>query len=155
MKLYLVQHAEPKRKEEDPARPLSDGGWESIRKMAKHARDHLQIQVEKVVHSGKLRAKQTAEALAAHLNPPKGVAADDNLEPLADPKVWKERLIETSQDIMLVGHLPHLNKLASLLLVGDEKKELLAFRMGGIACLERDQQGRWSVQWISTPETLS
>jgi len=154
MKLFLVQHAEPTCKEEDPTRPLSDIGWENIRKIAKYARDQLQIHVEQIVHSGKLRAKQTAETLAEHLNPPKDMVTDKNLEPMADPKVWKELLVATLEDVMLVGHLPHLSKLASLLLVGDENKEVLAFRMAGIACLKRDQQGHWSIQWVLTPETI-
>ena len=153
MNLYLVQHAEPKRKEEDPTRPLSGRGWENIRKIAKYAREHLRLEVEQIVHSGKLRAKQTAEVLAEHLNPAKSVMTDENLEPLADPKIWKERLVEATEDIMLVGHLPHLSKLASSLLVGDENKEGVAFRMGGIVCLERDHQRRWTIQWMITPET--
>lgn len=153
MKLYLVQHAESKRKEEDYTRSLSDRGWKDIRKTANYAKEHLRIRVEQIVHSGKLRAKQTAEVLAEHLNPPKGVITDTNLEPLADPKAWKKRLGETTGDIMLVGHLPHLSKLASNLLAGDENKEVIAFRMGGIVCLERDQQRRWTIQWMITPDT--
>ncbi len=154
MKLYLVQHAKSTSKEEDLTRPLSDIGRENIKKIARHVGDHLQIQVDQIVHSGKLRAKQTAEVLARHLNPSRGVVADENLEPLADPKVWKERLVESNRNIMLVGHLPHLSKLTSLLLVSDEDKKVLAFRMAGVACLERDQQGTWSIQWILTPETM-
>lgn len=154
MRLYLVQHAEPRRKEEDPTRPLSERGWEDIRKMAKYAGEHLRIEVEQIVHSGKLRAKQTAEVLAQHLNPPKGVAADENLEPLADTEIWKKRLVKTTEDIMLVGHLPHLSKLASYLLVDNENKEVVAFRMGAIICLGRDEQHRWTIQWLITPETF-
>jgi len=152
MNLYLVQHAEPKRKEEDPTRPLSNRGWENIRKMAKHAKQHLRIEVEQIVHSGKLRAKQTAEVLAEYLNPPKGVTTDENLEPLAGPEIWEKRLIETGGDIMLVGHLPHLSKLASSLLFGDENKEVVAFRIGGVVRLQQDQQHRWTIQWMITPE---
>lgn len=153
MKLYLVQHAESKRKEEDHTRSLSDRGWKDIRKTANYAKEHLRIKVEQIVHSGKLRAKQTAEVLAEHLNPPKAVITDTNLEPLADPKAWKKRLVETTEDIMLVGHLPYLSKLASYLLAGDENKEVIAFRMGGIVCLERDQQRRWTIHWMITPDT--
>lgn len=153
MNLFLVQHAEPKRKEEDPTRPLSDTGWKNIRRIAEYAREHLRLEVEQIVHSGKLRAKQTAEVLAEHLNLPKGVMTDENLEPLADPKIWKERLAETTEDIMLVGHLPHLSKLVSSLLVDDENREVVAFKMGGIVCLKRDQQRRWTIQWMITPET--
>ncbi len=154
MKLYLVQHAERRCKEEDPARSLSDRGWENIRKMARYATEHLHIEVEQIAHSGKLRAEQTAEVLAEHLNPRNGVMTDKDLEPLADPKVWKKRLVETTEDVMLVGHLPHLSKLASSLLVGDENKEVVAFRMGGIVCLERDQQRRWTIQWMIATETI-
>lgn len=153
MKLYLVQHAEPKRKEEDPTRPLSERGRESIRKMARYVKERLCIKVERIFHSGKLRSEQTAKVLAEHLEPPSGVILDKNLEPLANPKVWHVRLEEISEDIMLVGHLPHLNKLTSSLLVGDEDKEIVAFKMGSIVCLERDQQHHWTIQWITTNKT--
>ncbi len=153
MKLYLVQHAKPKGKEEDPARPLSSKGWEDIRKIAKYAKDNLNIEVEQIVHSGKLRAKQTAEILAKHINPPKDAIVDKNLEPLADTEVWLKHLVETTENIMLVGHLPHLSKLASYLLISDQTREVVTFKMGCIICLERDQQRHWAIQWMITPET--
>lgn len=155
MRLYLVQHALSKSKEEDPSRPLSERGWKDIRKMAKHVDQCLHIQVSRIVHSGKLRAQQTAEVLAEHLQPANGVVASEDLDPLTDPKAWKSRLAKITEDTMLVGHLPHFAKLASLLLTGDENKGALAFRNGGIACLERDKNGRWSVQWLITPEIIA
>lgn len=154
MRLYLVQHADSKRKEEDPLRPLSEKGWEDIRNVAKYAEEHLHIQVKQIVHSGKLRAEQTAEVLAKHLHPAKGVIAAGGLEPLDDTKVWKNRLAETAEDIMIVGHLPYLSKLASHLLIRYKDKEVVAFRMGGIFCLEKDDNGGWTVQWIITPEII-
>lgn len=150
----MVQHAESKRKEEDPSRPLSEKGERDIRKVAKYAEKHLQIQVRQIVHSGKLRAKQTAEVLAEHLHLEEAVRVAEGLEPLADPKVWKSQLAETIEDIMIVGHLPHLSKLASHLLTRDETKEVMAFRMAGITCLERDESGRWTVRWMITPEII-
>ncbi|MCD6409121.1 MAG: phosphohistidine phosphatase SixA [Candidatus Verstraetearchaeota archaeon] len=152
MKLYLVQHGEAKREEEDPARPLTDRGREEAEKMAAYAA-RIGVRVERIVHSGKLRALQTAEIMARHLKPVKGVEKADTLEPLADPKVWAERLKEVSEDLMLVGHLPHLSKLASLLLTGREDVEPVKFRMAGIVCLERDE-GKWRVQWVVKPENL-
>lgn len=154
MKLYLVQHADAKSKKEDPSRPLSDRGWEDIRRVVKYAEKHLRIQVEEIIHSGKLRAKQTAEVLAEHLNPTKRMMDSEDLEPLADPRIWKNRLAETAGNIMIVGHLPHLGKLTGLLLTGDESKEIVRFRMGGIICLERDEGSRWTIQWMITPETI-
>jgi phosphohistidine phosphatase len=54
---------------------------------------------------------------------------------------------------MLVGHLPHLSRLASWLLIGDPGKEILRFRNGGIVCLAR-AGGRWLLQWILAPELV-
>jgi len=154
MRLYLVQHAESKRKEDDPSRPLSEKGEGDIRKVAKFAEKHLQIQVRQIVHSGKLRAKQTAEILAEHINPEKGVKVAEGLEPLSDPKVWESQLAETTEDIMIVGHLPHLSKLASHLLARDEIKDIVTFRMAGISCLERNESDHWTIRWMITPEII-
>lgn len=154
MKLYLVQHAEPKRKEEDPSRPLSNKGWKDIKKMAEYAKDHLHINIEQIVHSGKLRAKQTAEVLAEYLTP-KEVMIDENLAPLADPRVWQKNLAKRLKDIMLVGHLPHLGKLASILLIDYENKEVITFRMSCIVCIEREQESHWTILWMITPEIIS
>jgi len=67
MNLYLVQHAEAKRKEEDPERPLSEKGRVDIRKVAVYIAGHINIKVSAIIHSGKTRARQTAEALAEYL----------------------------------------------------------------------------------------
>jgi len=150
----LVQHAESKRKEEDPSRPLSQKGERDIRRVAKYAEKHLQIQVRQIFQSGKLRAKQTAEVLAERLNPVKGVTVAEGLEPLSDPKVWKSQLAETTEDIMMVGHLPHLSKLATHLLTGDEIKDVVTFRMASISCLERNESGGWTIRWMITPEII-
>ena len=73
MKLYLVRHAEPKPEQEDPLRPLSEKGWEDIRCVGAFVAERLDIRVKIIIHSGKLRAQQTAEVLREHLNPPDGL----------------------------------------------------------------------------------
>ncbi|UCH32141.1 MAG: phosphohistidine phosphatase SixA [Candidatus Bathyarchaeota archaeon] len=154
MKVYLVQHAEPKRKEEDPLRSISDKGREDIQRVAKFVKGCLGIHVDKIVHSGKVRAKQTAEVIGEYLSPSRGIKMDDDLQPLADPKIWGDRLFETSADIMIVGHLPHLGKLVSYLITSDESKGIVAFRMAGIVCLDRNESHHWTVQWMITPEMV-
>lgn len=154
MRLYSVQHAESKRRDEDPSRPLSEKGWEDIRRVAKYAGKYLHIRVNKIFHSGKLRAEQTAQVLADHLHPAEGVMAAEGLDPLADPKVWKNRLADATEDIMIVGHLPHLGKLAAVLLVGHESKDAVTFKNGGITCLEKDERGQWTIQWMITPDMI-
>lgn len=153
MFLYLVQHAEAKREEEDPARPLSQKGVEEVKKVASFI-SGLHMELEEVFHSGKLRAKQTAEVLAGNIKITKGLSETDGLAPLDNPELWAERLTFKTTPIMLVGHLPHLGKLASLLLCGDIEENIVTFKMGGIVCLKRDNNKDWSLQWMILPELL-
>jgi phosphohistidine phosphatase len=128
MDLYLVQHGAAAPEAEDPARPLTDRGRREVGQVARAAA-RAGLEVGRIAHSGKLRARQTAEILAGELHPP------------------------SAEPTMLVGHLPHLSRLASLLLVGDPEHEVVAFRMGGIVCLGNDT-GRWKVTWMLTPELV-
>jgi len=76
----------------------------------------------------------------------------DKLAPNADLKAWEDSLSGMDEDVFLVGHLPHLSKLSGSLFCGNEDKEVVAFRKGGIVCLERNRDGHWSIQWMITPE---
>lgn len=73
------------------------------------------------------------------------------LSPMDDPAEAKAVLETAQEPLMLVGHLPHLSRLASALLVGDPGKEIIRFRMGAIVCLSKTEGG-WVVKWILTPE---
>jgi len=55
---------------------------------------------------------------------------------------------------MLVGHLPHLSRLSGLLISGDPDRKVIEFKNGGVVCLERDDEGNWSVVWIIIPQIL-
>jgi len=148
MKLYLVQHARPKPKEEDPERPLSDEGRLDATKMAKFL---SKLEIKTIIHSGKLRAQQTAEIFANSLKV--DIKKESDLDPLSNPKVWHQKLQNQTEDLMVVGHLPHLEKLASLLLCNDEEKKIVEFQQGGVVCLEKTEN--WSVRWAITPDLLS
>lgn len=157
MFLYLVQHAEAKTEEEDPSRPLSEKGERDIRKVALHL-SRLNFKITRILHSRKLRAKQTAEILSEYTRPSESTAESDGLAPLDDPSSWSDRLkyvtASVTENIALVGHLPHLGKLASLLLCGEPDRNIVSFRMGSVVCLERDEKGNWALQWMITPEVL-
>ncbi len=153
MKAYLVQHAKALSKEEDPERPLSDEGRREIEAMARYAIDNVDLEVARIWNSGKTRAAQTAELLAEHLKPPLGVRVSEELGPVDDPKAWADRLPEMSHDVMLVGHLPHLSKLTSLLLAGDPERTVVNFRNAGIVCLAYEEES-WSLQWLLRPELI-
>jgi phosphohistidine phosphatase len=147
LNIYLVQHGEAKDKKEDPERPLTDKGKEEVKKMA-IALSIKNPQIDEILHSTKLRAKQTAEIFAEHLNIP--AKEIEGIKPLDDPRIALN--LAGSKNLMIVGHLPHLDNLSSLLLTGDENAEVIKFRMGGVVCLEKEE--KWRIKWILVPELV-
>lgn len=154
MKLYLVRHGEPKPESEDPRRPLTKKGFDDIERLARFIIDKKNVSVNMIFHSGKLRAQQTAEVLAKRLNPKNGVEKTSGLNPLDDPAIWAERLEDMNEDMMLVGHLPYMSRLASELLAGDSEKAIVKFLTGGTACLDRDDSGKWALEWVVDPHNM-
>ncbi len=153
--LYLVQHAEAKSKQEDPDRSLSVKGQADITKVAAYIATLPLLQPPaQIIHSGKTRAQQTAEILAETLAPPNGVEISADLAPMAEVTLWAKRLNPLPEDVMLVGHLPHLSKLAALLLCYNEQKQVINFQNGGVVCLHKNDEGAWLAQWIITPNTI-
>ena len=155
MRLYLIQHGEAKSEVEDPERSLTARGEKEIGAVSKIA-GGLQIRPSKIYHSGKLRAKQTAEIIASALRISDSlVQSVQGLNPNDDIHPWVERISKEKEDLMLVGHLPFLEKLTSLLLCGDENARLVLFRYGAIVCLDQKGDKGWAVRWILTPEMAS
>lgn len=153
MRVYLAQHGEAKSKEEDAERPLSDKGKRDVKRVADFLYAHARPAIPQVVHSGKRRAAETAEIMMRGLDAGQLQKAPD-LDPMADPGIWSAHLAAMHEDIMLVGHLPHLGRLASLLLVGDSERPLIAFHMGGVVCLSREGTG-WLLEWMLTPGLIA
>lgn len=150
MNLYLVQHGEARSETVDPERSLTGSGRDEVGHVARVAA-RIGISPLRIIHSGKTRARQTAEIMAESLSPPQGVEQHKGLGP-NDPVIpWRERLETSAVDLMIVSHLPFLDRLASLLLTGNEGKGIIRFRYGAVVCLEHNK-GSWCVCWILTPE---
>jgi len=149
MRVYLVQHGEAESEAVDPTRPLSRQGREDVTRTAGFLSLFEKPRPGRVLHSGKLRAQQTAEMFAeawqiAEVNEVPDLAPND------DPTVWFGHLQAMIHDVMLVGHLPYMQRLAGLLICDDPAKEPVRFRMGGVVCLERNGEG-WSLLWQINP----
>ena len=93
--------------------------------------------------------RQTAEMFGPAWG---GIAVVDALalSPSDDPAIWSVRLTPMRQDVMLVGHLPHPQRLIGLLLCGDPVREPICFRHAGALCLQRFDSG-CSVLWYFHP----
>lgn len=150
MCVYLVQHGEARAKDVDPERPLTERGRQDVRNVAALAM-RLALDVHQIRHSGKTRAEQTAAILGEALSPAQGVVAAEGLSPLDDVAPVADALRHAEEPVMLVGHLPFMERLAGHLLVGDAERPVVKFYNGGIVCLVHGEQG-WQVAWILTPE---
>jgi len=155
--VYLIQHAESKPKEEDPARPLTDRGRAEVEAIGAHL-TRLGIRFDQVFHSGKLRAQQTAEILGGCLK--SRVEARLGLDP-ADPVEpimrWLSEQAEVGmKSIAIVGHLPFLDKLVSILVTGSESEGVVAFQYAAVVNLIPKEEGeRYRVRWMLVPELIT
>ena len=112
------------------------------------------VSVDRNKHSEKLRARQTAEIFGARLKPQHGLEQVSGMAPNDDISPLRMSLHSGTEDVMLVGHLPYLSRLLSSLLLVDENRPLLEFRMGGVVCLERSEAQSWWLLWAVIPELL-
>ena len=155
MDIYLIQHAESVSEKEDPARPLSDEGKDTMEKVGALAA-RLGIKPDLIFHSGKLRAGQTAEILARHLGRSDKVHEKQGLgplDPVAPVAEWLKEAARSLSGLAIVGHLPFLDKLASLLVVKDENLGVVSFQNGAITKLVPKADGAtYALQWLIIKE---
>lgn len=153
MNVYLMQHGKPVPKEEDPDRPLSDQGRADVGRMAEFLKKSG-VEVAGAFHSGKTRARHTAEIMLSKLNPEIEAQKTAGLSPLDDVREMATQINAAQTDLLITGHLPHLGKLASLLVAGDEAVPVVKFQQGGLVCLQKDEGGEWCVAWMVVPEII-
>ena len=153
MKLYLVQHGEAHAKADDPERSLTSRGRADIERMARFLAG-ADVRADRVLHSGKRRARQTAERLAAAIAPDAALETHAGIQPNDDPRQIDWRRAFGAQDTLLVGHLPFMARLVSHLLVADERQATVAYRPGAVACLAWEETDGWRLAWMVCPELL-
>jgi len=153
MKLFLAQHGEAVSKEKDVQRPLSNEGCLEARNTATFLR-RARLKIPLIWHSGKTRALQTAEILAEALCVEGNVMMKQGLAPLDPVEQIENGLPGRQEDLMIVGHLPFLGRLASRLLIGADSPDLVAFQPGAVVCLERSEAKSWHIRWMVVPELL-
>lgn len=150
MKLYLVQHADALSKADDPDRPLSPKGQQAAADMAVYLKK-ANITVEEVVHSGKLRAEQTAIALSMAVLPEIAPIMMDGLGPNDSTDHLLHGCEIAGGDLMVVGHMPFVARMAGRCLTGDEHGITIAFVPGTVVCLERVEDD-WQLNWMKRPD---
>lgn len=150
MDFYLVRHGEAVAATVDPQRPLSAPGRRAVEAVARAAAGR-DVRVGAILHSGILRARQTAEIFTQILAPAQGASFNAGLLPEDDPAVAKAELEAASDSVMLVGHLPHMSRLAALLARGLWEWETVDFAPATLVCCSYDG-ARWRMHWKIDPE---
>ena len=145
MNIYLVRHGEAVSEKQDPQRPLSPSGRQEVERVARMAAAK-NVQVSVIFHSGILRARQTAEILAQSLRCPSGVQPLSGLRPQDDPAIAKAEIEVAESPIILVGHLPHLNRLVALLIGADVDSPVMEFPPATMVCCSNDTSN-WKISW--------
>lgn len=146
MDFYLVRHGEALPETQDPRRPLTPTGRANVEQLGRLAAAKG-IRPAAIFHSGIPRAKQTAEILGAQLTPDIRVQSITGLMPEDDPAIAAAELETAQEAIMLVGHLPHMNRLAALLINRNLSRDVVDFRPASMVCCSREDS-QWTVAWM-------
>ena len=147
--IYLVHHADAVSPHEDPQRPLSVAGRMHADRLALLAAERG-TKPAVIWHSGKLRARQTAEAFWQAGNPLASFSSTRGLLP-DDPPIWmRDQLAGETRTIVVVGHMPHIPRLLRLLVTGDPEAVTVTFPQHGCVALDADGE-LWKEVWRLEP----
>jgi len=150
MALFLVQHGKSLPKEEDPNQGLAKEGLAETRAIAELAAEN-NVQLMRIIHSGKKRALQTAEIFLKTLEPEAGMIKGAGLAPLDDVTTFAAT-VNGEEDIMVVGHLPFMERLVSYLVAGSAERPVIKFRNSAIICLDSEDSSQpWFIRWALYP----
>jgi len=145
--VYFVQHGVSQPKEIDEKRPLSEIGRDETQRVANKLKQQG-ITLNKIYHSGKLRAVQTAE-LFANIMGVTNISELEGMKPNDDANDFLQQITENA--VMYIGHLPHIHKVVSALICGDENCMPIQFQNSAVICIEIDQF-QASAKWFINPE---
>jgi len=114
MRVVLVHHAEAVGPGVDPLRPLSEAGHQRAAMLARRLK-HEAFVPQAIWHSGKVRARQTAEAFLLACAPFAEFKMIRGLLPDDPPEWLRQELVAEERDVLIVGHIPNIMQLAALL----------------------------------------
>lgn len=149
-----VEHGTPGYASDDD-RPLTPKGKRQMHKIASSFRA-MKLRFDLILSSPLVRARQTAEIVAADLKLKKRLAFADELKPGGDLKslVRKINALDASpENLLLVGHEPYLSELTSWFVTGRTDARFI-LKKGGFAKLEAQQlrAGKCaSLAWMLAP----
>jgi phosphohistidine phosphatase len=156
-RLYILQHGDAIHKRENPDRPLSSDGQYDIQRLAGRMAEGSiggDMDIGYILHSGKLRAEQTAQIISEEsgfnvsVEKTSGINAKDNAADFIE-----DQNLNKNMDVgngMIVSHMPFVSNLCSILLTGSADVEF-DFKPGTLVCLFYEYE-EWSMEYMIRPE---
>jgi phosphohistidine phosphatase len=140
---------------DDTQRPLTKAGIERFAQAVKGLKA-LDVALDEVLTSPLVRARQTAEILAAGLKRPPPIKTLDALAPGRTSAAVVAAVGKAARRprVALVGHEPDLGELAAYL-IGAGKA--LPFRKGGVCRIDLVEDSvtpQWTLVWFMPPRVL-
>ena len=158
MRLYFLRHGQAGEREDwngdDFDRPLTTDGVKRMEREADSIAE-LDLELEAIVTSPLVRARQTADIVAKRLKMRKVLVEDENLG-LEFNVSRLQRVIERypkASAIMLVGHEPSMSRTIGQLIGGAR----IDFKKGALACVDLTDASTAAGElvWLIPPRLLS
>ena len=159
LELYLVRHGIAAERgpeyPDDSKRPLTSEGISRFRKETK-ALAALDVDIDQIISSPLVRAKQTAEILAQAVPSHPSIEMSDALAPAGTPAAVFQELAKHMRKarIALVGHEPNIGELAARLIGSRTPVE---FKKGAICRIDFEvfpPKGHGHLRWFLPPRVL-
>ena len=164
MNLYLLRHGlaadlDTHGLTKDSERPLTPKGERKLWRIAEGMKA-LELSFDVILSSPYVRARQTAEIVAAALHVSKKIGFSETLTPAGSAKKLIELLKDLTpqrENVLLVGHEPHLSEFISLLVSGKPGFGVV-MKKGGLCKLSTEslRYGRCAaLEWLLTPAQIA
>ena len=147
MKLYIMRHGQAE--DTGQEQTLTAAGRADIENLASMLGRHG-IHVERILHSGKTRARQTAEIMASHISDAVKPEVHPHIKPNDNPQALLGDIHQWNDDTLVVSHLPFLPTLLSLLTPAISGHSAISFEPGTIICLS-PADDVWEIEWVESP----
>lgn len=153
MRLYLVRHGQALDENKDKSRHLNAKGKLDAQKTAEFLK-RANITLDAIFTSKKTRAIQTAEIFRSQLMNSGKVQQIDGISPNDSAIAFLENTEFEHNNIMLVGHLPFLSHLTSLLLTQEANIIKIAYLTSSVVCLEQKGRDGWQLAFSINPDLI-
>ena len=157
--LYFIRHGMAEERgdawPDDNKRPLSDEGMSRMRK-AVRGLARIGVSIEVVLTSPLVRARQTADIVAAGLDPRPSIVIIDSLAPTGSYAAVVKDLEKHSRKcrLALVGHEPMIGELAARLI---GSRHPIEFKKGAVCRMDIENlppAGPGDLRWLLTPAMM-